>query len=147
MIIGQLDQNLSRFYAEARSKSGKMYGRSTLLGFRHSIERHLNHPPHSRNLKISTDARFTRSNQMLDAQLVLVERAGKANVQHKPVIEEGDLVKLRRSTAFSLNSPASLLQNVWFHIVLFFCRRGREGQRSLTKSSLSLKLTEEVEGT
>ena len=42
MKIGQLDQNLCRFYAEARTKKGEDYSRSTLLGFRHSIERYLN---------------------------------------------------------------------------------------------------------
>lgn len=27
------------------------------------------------------------------------------------------------------------MKNVWFHVLLFFCRRGREGQRSLTTKS------------
>jgi hypothetical protein len=67
MTLGQVDTNLRRFYAEARTKTGEMYGRSTLLGFRHSIERHLNLPPNNRNVKMSTDPRFQRSNQMLDA--------------------------------------------------------------------------------
>jgi len=39
MKIGQLDQNLHRFYSEARTKKGEDYSRSTLLEFRHSIER------------------------------------------------------------------------------------------------------------
>ena len=38
----------------------------------------------------------------------------------------------------SLSNPLSLLRNVWFHIVLYFCRRGREGQRELQKSSFTL---------
>ena len=42
MKIGQLDQNLRRFYAKARTKKGEDYSKSTLLGFRHSIERFLN---------------------------------------------------------------------------------------------------------
>ena len=66
MKIGQLDQNLRRFYAEARTKKGEDYSKSTLLGFRHSIERYLNAPPLNRGLKISTDPRFSRSNLMLD---------------------------------------------------------------------------------
>ncbi|KAK3754530.1 hypothetical protein QZH41_009578 [Actinostola sp. cb2023] len=39
MTIGQIDANLRRFYAEARKKDGEMYGKKTLLGFRHAIER------------------------------------------------------------------------------------------------------------
>lgn len=72
---------------------------------------------------------------MLDAQLVQLKRSGKENSQHKPPIEREDLVKLKASEALSIHNPLSLLRNVWFHVVLFFCRRGREGQRELTKSS------------
>ena len=69
MKIGQLDQNLRRFCAEERTKMGEDYSKSTLLGFRHSIERFLNAPPFSRGLQISTDPTFARSNLMLDAQI------------------------------------------------------------------------------
>jgi len=110
MKIGQLDQNIRRFYAEARTKKGENYSRSTLLGFRHSIERFLNAPPFSRGLQISTDLRFARSNLMLDAQIKNLKRSGKENVSHKPTIEEEDLQKLKSSEALSLSSPLSLLQ-------------------------------------
>ena len=72
---------------------------------------------------------------MLDAQLVQLKRSGKENSQHKPPIESEDLVNLKNSEALSIHNPLFLLRNVWFHVVLFFCRRGREGQRELTKSS------------
>ena len=71
---------------------------------------------------------------MLDAQLINLRRNGKENVTHKPAIEEGHLKQLKTSGVFSLSSPLSL-RSVWFHIVLFFCRRGREGQRALTTKS------------
>ena len=140
MKIGQLDQNLRRFYAEARTKKGEDYSKSTLLGFRHSIERYLNAPPLNRGLKISTDPRFSRSNLMLDAQIKSLKRSGKENVSHKPAIEEEDLQKLKSSKVFSMSQPLSLLRNVWFHVVLFFCRRGREGQRSLTTKSFKFEI-------
>ncbi|KAK3729255.1 hypothetical protein QZH41_000228 [Actinostola sp. cb2023] len=105
MTLGQVDTNLRRFYAEARTKSGEMYGRATLLGFRHAIERHLNLPPNNRNIKMSTDPRFQRSNLMLDAQLVNMKRSGKDNPVHKPTIEDEDMTKLRSSETLSLKSP------------------------------------------
>ena len=40
----------------------------------------------------------------------------------------------------ALSNPLSLLHNVWFHAVLFFCRRGREGQRNLKKSGLKFEV-------
>ena len=130
MTNGQLDQNLRRFYAEARTQKGEPYSKSTLLGFRHGIERYLNAPPHSKGLQLASDPTFFRSNQMLDAQLVNLRRNGKENVTHKPAMEEQHLRQLKTSGVFSLSSPLSLLRNVWFHIVLYFCRRGREGQES-----------------
>ena len=62
------------------------------------------------------------------------------NVKHKPAIEDEDLKKLKTSQGTALNSSLTLPQNVWFHVVLFFCRRGREGQRELKRSSSNLKL-------
>ena len=46
-----------------------------------------------------------------------------------------DLEKLKNSDILSLTHPLTLLRNAWFHISLFWCRRGFEGQRSLKKSS------------
>ena len=135
MTKGQLDQNLRRFYAEARTQKGEPYSKSTLLGFRHGIERYLNAPPHSKGLQLASDPTFFRSNEMLDAQLVNLRRSGKENVTHKPAIEEQHLRQLKTSGVFSLSSPLSLLRNVWLHIVPYFCRRGREGQRALTINS------------
>ena len=94
MTIGQLDTNLRRFYAEARNKSVESYSKSSLLGFRHSFERYLNAPPLSRGLKLSSDPRFKRSNEMLNAQIVRLKRQGKENVTHKPAIESEDLMNL-----------------------------------------------------
>ena len=135
MTTGQLNQNLGRFYAEARTQKGEPYSKSTLLGFRHATERYLNTPPYYKGLQLASDPRFMRSDQMFDAQLINLRRNGKENVTHKPAIEEGHLKQLKTSGVFSLSSPLSLLRNVWFHIVLFSCRRGREGQRALTTNT------------
>jgi len=139
MTFGQTDANLRRFYAEARSSKQQEYSKSTLLGFRYSMERYLNAPPLSKQIKISTDPRFKRSNEMLNAKITSRKRSGKENVVHKPYIEDEDLQKLKSSGVLSLSNPLSLLRNVWFHVVLFFCRRGREGQRALTTSSFKFE--------
>ena len=87
-------------------------GKKTLLGFHQGIERYLNHPKFSRNLKMSTDLRFTRSNQMLDAQLVQLKKLSKENSQHEPTLEDEDMEKLKSLVALSLSNPLSLLRNV-----------------------------------
>jgi hypothetical protein len=76
---------------------------------------------------------------MLDAKLMHLKRDGKENTQHKPAIDKKDLEKIKTSSAISPTSPLSLLRNVWFHSTLFWCRRGREGQRSLKKTSFSFE--------
>ena len=76
---------------------------------------------------------------MLDAKIASLKRSGKENTVHKPCIEEEDMHKLKTTSVFNLTNPLSLLINVWFHVVLFFCRRGREGQRSLTTTSFKFE--------
>ena len=90
MTVEQLDTSLRRFYVEARNKSGESYSKSTVLGFRHSFERFLNAPLISRGLKLSSDPRFKRSNEVLNAQIVRLKRQGKENVTHKPAIKSED---------------------------------------------------------
>ena len=131
----ELDDNLRQFYAEARNKSGANYSRSTLLCLRNGIERYLNNPPFKKGIHIATDPAFQLSNQMLDAKLKVMKQQGEENVKHKPCIEREDLRRLKESDVMSPSTPQGLLNNVWFHITLYFCRRGREGQRNLKKTS------------
>lgn len=135
----ELDKVLTKFYAETRNKKGDDYSRSTLLGLRNSIERYLNNPPYKRGIKIAGNPLFQSSNKFLDAKIKQLKRDGKENVKHKPPIELEDLKKLRESDVFKPSTPLGLLRNVWFNTTLFWCRRGREGQRSLTPSSFAFE--------
>ena len=59
----------------------------------------------------------------------------QGEAKQKPCIEKEDLRRLKESAVMSPSTPQGLLNNVWFHITLHFCRRGRERQRNLKKSS------------
>ena len=72
---------------------------------------------------------------MLNAKIKDLEEQGKQNVEHKPDISTQDLQKLKYHPVLSPSTPLGLLRNVWFHTTLYWCRRGREGQRNLTSSS------------
>ena len=135
MSIQELDENLRQFYAEARNRNGENYSRATLLSLRNGIERFLNTPPNNRGISFNKDSRFVLSNQMLDAKIKQLKKDGLQNNTHKPAIEQEDLEKLKNGEILSLTQPLSLLRNVWFHIPLYWCRRGFEGQRRLKKSS------------
>ncbi|XP_078351362.1 uncharacterized protein LOC144636089 [Oculina patagonica] len=76
---------------------------------------------------------------MLDAKIKELKKEGQQNTTHKPAIEKEDLRKLKTSEVFLLTKPLSLLRNVWFHVSLFWCRRGFEGQRSLKKTSFAFQ--------
>jgi len=69
-----------------------------------------------------------------------LKHQGKENVTHKPAIESEDLMKLKTLPAIALSNPLALLHNVWFHVVVFFCQRGREGQRQLKKMSFKFEV-------
>ena len=138
----ELDQNLARFYVEARTIKGDEYSRSALLGFRSSIERYLNN--NGVTLKLSKNHLFQNSNKILDAKLRINRRAGKGGVQHKPVILGSDLEKIRTSPFLSTATPAGLLRRTWFYVSLHWCRSGREGQRHLRRESF--KFTRDVSG-
>ena len=135
MSIQELDENLRQFYAEARNRNGENYSRATLLSLRNGIERFLNTPPNNRGISFNKDSWFVLSNQMLDAKIKQLKKDGLQNTTHKPAIEQEDLEKLKNGEILSLTQPLSLLRNVWFHISLYWCRRGFEGQRRLKKSS------------
>lgn len=130
-----LDHYLRLFYAEVKNKDGNDYSKSTLLGLRYGLERYLNSPPHNKGITISGNPEFKKSNVVLNAKLKSLKQNGKENVQHKPPLEPEDLQKLKTSGVFDCSNPLGLLRNVWFSTVLFWCCRGREGQRSLTKES------------
>ena len=129
----ELDESLRRFYAEARTRSGEEYSRSSLLGFRNSVERYFT--ANNRSLKLTKNPVFSRSNKMLESKLKGLRREGKEHTRHKPVIESEDLVKLKESPFLSPNTPDGLLRKVWFNVTLYWCRRGCEGQRLLRRDS------------
>ena len=64
-----LNEQLRKFYAEARSQQGESYSRSFLLGMRAAIERHLNNPPYNKAPSLSKGQAFRSSNKVLNAKI------------------------------------------------------------------------------
>ena len=83
-----------------KNKKEEPYNKSTLLGFRHRIERYLHSPPYNKGLQLElSDARFLRS-PMLDAHVINLRLSGKENVTHKPAIKEEQLHQHKASGVF-----------------------------------------------
>lgn len=130
-----LDNYLRLFYAEVKTKDGQDYSRSTFLSLRNGIERYLNSGPYNKGVTIAGNPRFKKSNIVLNAKIKSLKMEGKEKVKHKSALEQEDLLRLQSSGVLAPLSPLGLLRNVWFHTTLYWCRRGREGQRCLTKNS------------
>lgn len=86
---------------------------------------------------------FINSNRMLNAKIKSLKKQGKENVQHKDAIPVDDLKKLKAGPVLRLTNPWSLLRNMCFHVVLYWCRRGREGQRNLKPASFKFAVDEQ----
>ena len=79
----ELDKNLRYFYAEARTRGGALYSRSSLLGLRNAIERYLNNPPFNRGISITKGTEFQSSNKLLQSMIKLNKRENNENTKHK----------------------------------------------------------------
>ncbi|XP_072425820.1 uncharacterized protein kctd1 isoform X1 [Chiloscyllium punctatum] len=139
----ELCRALRSFYAEARSKSGQVYSKSSLISIRSSLNRYLNEPPYSRTLDLSKDPELRSANLTLASVIRKLEERGAGPVIQKQAIGRSDLRKLYTSSAFDTNTPFGLLNKVWFEICMYFCTRGRENQRELEEDSFGLATDED----
>ena len=119
---------LRKFYAEARKKDGQMYSRNSLCSIRFSLCRHFKQ---ELNVDIIKDAEFNEANRVYGAQCVELKKQGLAKTEHKPPITDEDIEKLYRCGIFNTENPSTLQNKVFFEIMLFFCRRGRQNLRQL----------------
>ena len=131
----ELGNVLSRFYVEARRSDGNHYKTSSLNGVRAGLNRHLkqNYYLGSGTIDIIRDKDFVAANMAFRAAIVELRKIGKGDVQHHQAIDENDIAKLYRSGVFDQNSPTGLQLKVWFELMLYICRRGRENLRELKK--------------
>lgn len=134
---------LRSFYAEARSKSGQLYSKSSLISIRSSLNRYLNEPPYCRTLDLTKDPELRSANLALAAVIRRLEEQGAGPVVQKQAITRSDLRKLYESSVFDTNTPYGLLNKVWFEICMYFCTRGRENQRELQEDSFGLAVDED----
>ncbi|KAJ7403015.1 BTB/POZ domain-containing protein KCTD1 [Pitangus sulphuratus] len=143
MDKGALCRVLRSFYAEARSKSGQLYSKSSLISIRSSLNRYLNEPPYCRTLDLTKDPELRAANLTLAAVIRKLEEQGAGPVVQKQAITRADLRKLYTCSVFSTQSPFGLLNKVWFETCMYFCTRGRENQRELEEDSFGLAVDED----
>lgn len=134
-----LNKMLRQFYAELQPKKGDKYSRSAYINIRNGLNRHLNKHPFSRKINIMQDRDFLPANEVFTAVLKELRREGLDKTKHKSVIEAKDIEKMYSTGTIGNHNPVALQRKIFFELSLHFARRGREGLRSLTKSSFAIK--------
>lgn len=135
--VPELASLLRRFYGEVRKQDGSSYANKTYRGLRAAIHRHLTGAPYNRHVNIMRDKDFQSANNVYIGMMKKIKREGLDVSCQKPAISEGDLKTMFESKVLSTDNPSSLLNMAWFYLEYHFCRRGREGLRSLKKSSFN----------
>ncbi|XP_021368158.1 uncharacterized protein LOC110459950 isoform X3 [Mizuhopecten yessoensis] len=133
-----LNDQLCRFYLDARTKDDKPFTRSSLLGLRASLNRYLMSLPPGRKQwrSILKHPAFTTSNRIMNRKST-EER--KRDIPPKTVpISPADLKMLMSSKILQTSLPIGLQKKVWLDIVLHFGLRGNKAMWSLTKNSFVL---------
>jgi hypothetical protein len=130
-----LNARLKVFYGNLQKKDGKDYSKSSLVGIRSAISRHMTSPPYNKKLSLMKDSDFITSNHVFTGLIKMLKRDGKDVTIHKKAISEGNIQKLYTSGVFGLEDPVSLQNKVFWDIMLNFARRGQEGLDILTRQS------------
>ena len=115
-----------------------MYSKSSLIAIRFGLCKFIQ--LHRPELDIINGSNFKDANLVFKAKIVELKRLGKAKIEHKPPIVSEDLNKLYHSVVFDTESPIGLQNKVWFEVMFFFCRRGQENLRDLTRDSFAVQV-------
>lgn len=111
---------------------------SSFLALRAGLNRHIS----TYNI-IGHPESFKSSNDVFKAILKKFRKAGKDLSSHHPPISIAEIDLIRNSPHLSADTAAGLVRKVWFDIQLNLARRGREGNRELTKQSFVIKKDED----
>ena len=98
------------------------------------------HSKQELSIDIIKDTEFNEANRIYEAQCVELKKQGLAKTEHKPPIADEDIKKLYRCGVFNTENPTTLQNKVFFEIMLFFCRRGRQNLHQLKKTDFEIKV-------
>ena len=135
----QLDEFLSKFYAEVRKGDGSLYSKNAINCIRYGLQKRFL----KNGFDIINDKQFfTASNTMFTAVLTNLKREGKDIVQHKKPITIEDFKKLYSSYALDTSHPEGLQNKVFVDIMVHLCNHGRDNLREMKFNDFQI-LTDE----
>ncbi len=124
-----------------RTKTGKVYSKSGYINIRSGLNRYLSSPPHNRELNIMQDKPFVTANKVLKGQLRKNKQDGLVKTHRRSAISKSDL-EILGTKYFVLSKvesdPTVLQHKVFYDLVYYMGRRGREGLYELKKDSFDI---------
>lgn len=127
---------LRMFYVEARRENGERYKSGSMINIRAGINRHLKNT--GMVVDITKEPIFSEANRAFKAVQVELKKIGKGDTTHYDAVDKNDLQKLYSSGVFDMDTPRGLQYKVWFQLMLYICRRGRENLRKLTREHFDI---------
>lgn len=101
----RLNDRLAYFYVDLRNPDGGRYKATSFESIRNGLNRYLKSPLHNKGFDIVKNLCFTDANTNFRAQMAEMKRMGLAVVDHHPVINEADRLKLYTSMFMNLETP------------------------------------------
>ena len=134
----ELNNLLSQFIVEARTKTGQDYEPSSLRGILSSVERHLSKANY--NISIFRDPEFKKTRDALKAKQKELKSQGRGNRPHATsALSDEEIEVLYSKKLLGTSSPQSLHNTVWLNNMVHFGLRGGVEQRSLCWGDITLK--------
>lgn len=133
-----LDEELAKFYFDARSTKGDLYKVSSLENLRHGLNRYLKAPPFNKNIDIVHGESFHKSRENFKLALRELKQSGKGCVDHHPRIPDAELATVYNSKYLNQGTPEGLQNKVQFDVRFYFARRGAENMHGMTKSTYEI---------
>ena len=121
---------LRKLYGTVLSGKGNEYSRSGLINLHAGLNRYLQDPPHKRTLDLMNDQMFLQANKVFTGRLRDNKEKGLDISKPRQSIDQMDLENLFKNyftPGIQNKNTQVLLEKVFFDILYYTGRRGKEG--------------------
>ena len=131
-----LNDQLRGFYASVRSSDGGSYKKSSLNSLKYGLAKYLKQ---EKGVDINDHPDFKSSHEVFLAVLSDLKKRGLGVIDHFPAIPLEDLYRLyTNGLALNVTTPIGLQNKVWFEVMFYLRRVGRENLRAMNKSTFEV---------
>ncbi|KAK3741153.1 hypothetical protein QZH41_011834 [Actinostola sp. cb2023] len=133
----ELNQQLKKFYKQARRKDGCDFSKPGLTNIRNALDRYIKT---KLNFTILKSVDFEEANKAFDEKISMIEGNAASPWRHSVSISPQDMQKILVSGAIGGSAPLMLLRACWFNILLHFDVGDHLKQRRLSKQQFVIHM-------